>query len=116
MCAYIQFSKPVLSESTKSFCYHVREQSYDRLVTPDQLVTWGPYRFVQHPIYTSYICLFTGYCLMLRSPRAAALLAAVCVLYYSQRTAVESQILEAAFGVQYKQYAKRTARFIPFLL
>eukprot|EP00884_Botryococcus_braunii_P017885 jgi/Botrbrau1/4780/Bobra.0325s0003.1 len=91
-------------------------RSYDRLVTPDQLVTWGPYSLMQHPIYTSYICLFMGYCLMLQSPRAAALLGSVCLLYYSQRTAIESHILEAAFGVQYKRYSQRTARFIPLLL
>lgn len=70
---------------------------------------------MQHPIYTSYICLFTGYCLVLQSPRTALLLAAVCFVYYTNRTSVESQILESAFGAQYKEYAQRTARFIPFL-
>ncbi len=38
-------------------------QAYDRLVTPDELVISGPYKFVQHPIYTSYMLLFCGYCL-----------------------------------------------------
>lgn len=90
-------------------------QRYDRLVTPDQLITHGAYRLMQHPIYTSYICLFTGYCLVLQSPRIAFLLAAVCFAYYTNRTSVETQILESAFGAQYREYAKRTARFIPVI-
>lgn len=39
---------------------------FDRVVTPFRVVVFGPYRFVRHPLYTSYMALFIGYCLALR--------------------------------------------------
>lgn len=43
--------------------HHCSPQAYDRLVHPEQLVTSGPYRLVQHPIYLSYMLLFVGHCI-----------------------------------------------------
>lgn len=43
--------------------HHCSLQAYDRLVHPEQLVTSGPYRLVQHPIYLSYMLLFVGHCI-----------------------------------------------------
>lgn len=53
-------------------------QAYDRVVAPDELVTTGVYRFVQHPIYTSYMLLFCGFCLSLHSAPSALLVLLVC--------------------------------------
>lgn len=39
---------------------------FDRLVPPQVVVTTGPYRWIRHPIYTSYMLLFAGYCAGLR--------------------------------------------------
>ena len=41
-------------------------------MTPESLVTTGPYRFVRHPIYTAYLCLFAGGLASLGSPLAIA--------------------------------------------
>ena len=49
-------------------------RAYDRVVTPESLVTTGPYRFVRHPIYTAYLCLFAGGLASLGSPLAVAVL------------------------------------------
>ena len=57
-------------------------QAYDRVVAPDELVTTGVYRFVQHPIYTSYMLLFCGFCLSLHSAPSALLVLLVCGAYY----------------------------------
>ncbi|PNH04042.1 hypothetical protein TSOC_009851 [Tetrabaena socialis] len=90
--------------------------AYDRVVAPAALITTGPYRFVQHPIYTSYALLFVSYGLWLHSGLAAVAALAVCALYYSRRTALEAEVLQAAFGSQYRDYASRTKRFVPLVL
>lgn len=58
------------------FFFVRRPQGFDRLVQPEALVTSGPYAFVQHPIYTSYMALFVGHCL--RSARSACRQSACC--------------------------------------
>ena len=92
-------------------------QAYDRLVTPERLVTSGPYKYVQHPIYTSYMLLFMGYCLLLHSAPAAACITAACLLYYRARTSVERHILSSTFGDRYEEYRSRTkSLFLPGVL
>ncbi len=79
-------------------------------------MTSGPYRLVQHPIYTSYVLLFFGYCMALHSAPCALLMLAVCALYYRSRTALEARVLGEAFGEEYAAYAKRTKKFLPWLV
>ncbi len=91
-------------------------KAYDRVVRPEKLVTSGPYRAVQHPIYTSYMLLFFGYCMALHSAPCALLMLLVCLLYYSSRTALEAQVLREAFGAEYDSYAAGRKKYIPLLL
>ncbi|KXZ55030.1 hypothetical protein GPECTOR_3g191 [Gonium pectorale] len=90
--------------------------AYDRVTAPPALVTSGPYRFVQHPIYTSYMLLFFSYGMFLHSAPTALAMLLLCVLYYKGRTALESRVLEEAFGSYYRDYAARTKKFVPFLV
>ena len=88
-------------------------QDFDRLVTPSQLVTTGPYRWMQHPIYTSYMLLFASFCFAMHTAPTAVLVLMVCMLYYKLRCSLEAKILSAAFGEKYDTYASRTKLFIP---
>ncbi|KAG2493985.1 hypothetical protein HYH03_007912 [Edaphochlamys debaryana] len=90
--------------------------AYDRVSAPEHLVTSGPYRFMQHPIYTSYMLLFFSYGMWLHSPLVALLMLLVCVLYYKRRTALEHTVLGEKFGVYYSDYVRRTKKFVPFLV
>jgi protein-S-isoprenylcysteine O-methyltransferase Ste14 len=91
-------------------------RAYDRVVAPDVLVTDGPYRYVQHPIYSSYMLLFVGYGLLLHSAPAALLALAVCLVYYFSRTRLEQAVLQQAFGQLYEEYRQRTKLFVPYVL
>lgn len=90
---------------------------FDRLIKPNQLVIFGPYRIVRHPIYTSYMLLFAGYCIALRAYKTLAFLMLASVLYYDQRARIEEKQLEEAFGrEQHKVYRNQTKyKFFPFL-
>lgn len=90
-------------------------KAYDRVVQPEALVTSGPYAYVQHPIYSSYMLLFCGYAMMLHGVGYAVLALAVCLLYYKNRVALEAGVLQEAFKEQYSQYAQKTKLFVPFV-
>jgi len=90
---------------------------FDRLsIKPDhQLVTDGIYNVIRHPIYTSYILLFTGFCTFLQSFFGLALLIAVCVVWFGNRIAIEENMLAGRFGDEYRQYCQETKRLFPYI-
>lgn len=70
----------------------------------------------QHPIYGSYLLLFSGYALACHSAPLALVAAAVCGAYYRRRAALEARVLAGAFGDDYQAYRLRTPRqFVPWL-
>jgi protein-S-isoprenylcysteine O-methyltransferase Ste14 len=84
-------------------------QANDR---PDQLVTWGPYRRIRHPFYTSYL-LFFGASLLL-APGWAVLVNTLYACLAITYTAVsEERALASHFGSDYQSYRSRTGRFFP---
>jgi protein-S-isoprenylcysteine O-methyltransferase Ste14 len=91
-------------------------RAYDRVVAPAALVTTGPYSYVQHPIYSSYMLLFAGYAMWMHAWPVATGFVAVCLVYYRSRTRLEGAVLQAAFGQEYSEYAARTRLFVPFVL
>lgn len=89
----------------------------DRLVRPRAVVMFGPYRWVRHPIYASYMLLFAGYCVALRSYWSLLFLSVACFHYYEQRTRVEEDKLVDTFGNLYTSYRSRVKnKYLPFLV
>ncbi len=77
-----------------------------------ELVTSGPYRWVRNPLYTAGVLLFTSLGLVSASwylIAGAALAFALARL----RLPKEETELEARFGQEYRDYARRTGRFLP---
>ena len=91
-------------------------QAYDRLVVPDKLVKTGPYAWCQHPIYTSYMLLFSGFSLLFGSEECCILMLLVCRRCYKRRTGTEAELLEQAFGNEYKVYQEHVGKFVPKLV
>lgn len=90
---------------------------FDRLIikTDHQLVTEGIYSFIRHPIYTSYILLFLGFCLILPSLSGFALCLVTCIVWFSNRISIEEQMLKEKFGEEYLSYCQQTKRLFPFI-
>lgn len=90
---------------------------FDRLtIKPDhQLVTDGIYSLIRHPIYTSYILLFLGFCLMLQSLWGSGLLLVICLVWFGNRIGIEEQMLEERFGEEYQSYSQQTKRLFPYV-
>lgn len=78
------------------------------------LVTYGPYRFIRHPIYSSYLLALAAaffYC-----PQIGTLAAWVYAIVVLGKTAEgeERRLSQSSeFGDEYVQYMKITGRFLP---
>ncbi len=80
---------------------------------PRQIVTYGPYRWVRHPFYVSFIMLSVGAALI---GRDALTLAAVPLGLLSLDWTVrneEQKLLASELGDEYGAYQARTGRFMP---
>jgi protein-S-isoprenylcysteine O-methyltransferase Ste14 len=90
---------------------------FDRLAikSDHQLVTDGIYSLVRHPIYTSYILLFIGFCTLLQSLSGLGLLVAVCLIWFGNRIGIEERMLADRFGEEYQSYCQQTKRLFPYV-
>jgi len=84
-----------------------------RIRSDQQLVTWGPYAYVRHPMYSVIFLTITGMALLSANWMIGASGLAVIALVVSLRTAKEEQMMTRAFGDRYRQYAGITPRFVP---
>jgi len=83
-----------------------------RLDAGHQLATGGPFRFVRHPIYAGLDLLALGTALWI--PTTLTLLAVPAMALGGElRARAEEPLLEHAFGDVYREYRRRTKRFIP---
>lgn len=86
------------------------------VIKPDfKLITTGVYRYIRHPVYTSYILLFCGYCLLLNAWISLAITVILCMLWFGHRIHIEEQMLVAHLGQTYLHYRQRTKRLFPFI-
>ncbi|MRG56788.1 isoprenylcysteine carboxylmethyltransferase family protein [Phyllobacterium sp. SYP-B3895] len=80
-----------------------------------KLVSSGPYAFVRHPMYTSFLLIALGQAFLLANWVAGlAGLVGFSILFFLRVTKEERMMLEN-FGPEYRDYIERTKRLIPYL-
>ena len=79
-----------------------------------KLVTSGPYRWVRHPLYTVGSSMFVAFGMMADN-WFIALLGVLAFIGMAIRTSKEEANLLEKFGDEYREYMKRTGRFLPKL-
>ncbi|TAN42834.1 MAG: isoprenylcysteine carboxylmethyltransferase family protein [Nitrospirae bacterium] len=75
------------------------------------LVTVGPYRIVRHPLYAAGLIFFTFGPVITRNRLFVTILAD---LYFVYGALSEERRMLKRFGTEYREYMKRTPRFIPY--
>lgn len=80
---------------------------------PTKLETKGMYRWIRHPLYSSYIFYFLGFPLLYLNPFFLFLL--LGIVGYFSITLYEEALLVKYFPEEYPIYQKRVKRFIPLL-
>lgn len=80
---------------------------------PDSLVTDGPYRYLRHPFYTSYVIFWSGWAIAVWSPWALAPLLAIVGVYIAAARGEEAKFEKTALAGDYQAYKQRTGFFWP---
>jgi protein-S-isoprenylcysteine O-methyltransferase Ste14 len=81
--------------------------------TEGGLVTTGPYRFIRHPIYTA-ICVFAWAGVAAHLSVVSAALGALVLAGGLVRMLCEEPLVAAVYP-EYRDYARKTKRMIPFV-
>lgn len=87
-------------------------RSFSILAEARRLVTEGPYRVVRHPLYICEAIALVGLVIQVLSPAAVTIGLVVAAIQY-RRMINEEAVLTAAFP-EYRAYAMRTPRLLPF--
>lgn len=80
---------------------------------PKQIVTWGAYKRIRHPFYTSFLLALVA--ALIGSPNILTALSLVYGFVILNMTAAkeEKKLSQSEFGAEYVEYIKTTGRFIP---
>jgi hypothetical protein len=78
------------------------------------LTVCGPYRFVRHPFYLSYLVVDIGLCLMIAKLCVAAVYFLVWTVVYYFQIRSEERKLQELFGDRYSEYRRRVPALIPY--
>jgi protein-S-isoprenylcysteine O-methyltransferase Ste14 len=81
---------------------------------PDYVVDSGPFHYVRHPLYLAALLAYIGTVISSFSLFSLALLIPILV-FYNYIASYEEKLLEAKFGEPYKDYEKRTGKWLPKL-
>ena len=79
------------------------------------LVTHGPYRWVRHPMYTVLYMHFIAVLLLTRNWLIGGVFLVAITLIIARRLKHEEATMIETFGDSYREYMRRTGRFLPRL-
>jgi len=80
---------------------------------PKHIVTYGPYRWVRHPFYVSFLLALIGLCINYPHPVTILALLYGYVALNGTARREEKRLCVSEFGDEYAAYMKRTGRFFP---
>ncbi len=80
-----------------------------------RILAEGPYRFIRHPQYLGTFLTVAGFALLTQNWITLWLLTLPTIFVYGLRLVKEEAYLVNRLGADYRSYAKRTARLIPFV-
>lgn len=81
--------------------------------TPSVLVTAGPYAWIRHPFYSSYIVFWAAAALLLPDPSYWAVPAALAVLYMVAARMEEAKFAASPLAAEYERYRTETGMMMP---
>lgn len=77
------------------------------------MVENGPYRHVLHPMYSAYFIIGCGFLLLSSNWLVGVISPVLLLVMYLMRVSPEEKTMIERFGEPYRQYMKRTGRFLP---
>jgi protein-S-isoprenylcysteine O-methyltransferase Ste14 len=80
---------------------------------PQGLATDGPYKYVRHPFYTSYIVFWSGWALATGSIWSFIPVLCLTAFYVRAASQEEKLLMAAPFSKAYREYRSRTGFMLP---
>jgi protein-S-isoprenylcysteine O-methyltransferase Ste14 len=80
---------------------------------PEHLMQDGPYRFIRHPFYCSYILTWTAGVVATQQLWLLSTVAVMFGIYLYAAKKEEEKFERSSLGPSYQQYQARTGRFFP---
>jgi protein-S-isoprenylcysteine O-methyltransferase Ste14 len=100
-------------------CFRMLGKSFTAVVvvSPGQtIVNRGAYRWVRHPSYTAGAVMLAGQILALGNWISLVIVLCAIAAAYSYRVRVEERALIETLGEPYREYMRRTKRFVPMII
>jgi len=82
-------------------------------ILPSQINRNGPYAIIRHPFYAAYILVFAAGAISIGTLSAFVIPVVAIAIYYGASTYEESQLCQSDLGIEYRNYARNTGRFLP---
>lgn len=79
-----------------------------------QLITFGPYSLVRHPIYTSMLCMLLATGSLITPWQVFIPVFAIFLIGTQIRVSTEERLLASHFGEQFREYKRSVPAYIPF--
>lgn len=83
---------------------------------PHGLVTTGPYKYVRHPFYTSYLLLWFGWAIAAWHPISIFPAIIMFIVFQSAARDEEAKFEKTEMAEAYKGFKQRTGRFFPKII
>mgnify|MGYP001330532368 CR=1 FL=1 len=80
---------------------------------PKSIVTHGPYAWVRHPFYTSFMMCLTGCVIICPHPSTILTLCYAIIALMVTARREEFRLSSSEFGKEYQEYMKNVGRFFP---
>lgn len=80
---------------------------------PEQLVTWGPYRWVRHPFYAAFLLALMAAAALCPHPGTIAAWISGLIALHLTAAREERRLQASRFGPAYAAYMHATGRFVP---
>ncbi len=109
LCAVVLFAAVVVA--TRRFRFRM---AFDDSV-PDELVTSGPYRYIRHPFYTSYLIFWTGFAVITCSWLSLPFLFLLGAIYFWAARGEDLKFAATAMADQHSRYRQQAGMFWPKL-
>lgn len=100
-------------------CFRMLGSSFTAVVVVkpgQQVIERGAYRWIRHPSYSAAALLYAGTLLPLGNWLSVVIALAPIFLTYGYRVRVEERALVEVLGEPYRDYMRRTKRFIPMII
>lgn len=105
----------IVTVSCGYYMLHNYGKAKDAIDDTQALITSGIYGYIRHPLYSSLIMLAVGVFLKHISPLSVALVVAAVALSAAIAVIEEKENVRK-FGDKYREYSRKTKRFIPFVV